>query len=1112
VSRTRPELSGRARILGDVLAFDAPLDVQAVIRTVGAAAAARGLAYYEDGMVSAVAIERDLGGVAVSANVQGTERHPYRVDVRLDTRSGARPAVTGAHGRCTCPVALNCKHVAAVLFAVGRRPPGSRAEEASEGQVRSLWERVLQPDDAGALRPGRGTQPVALLIEQRRSASGAAALTMRPVTRGAKNNWIRTGTSWQELRYSYHRHPREAAALLREIALLNAAGRSLYDVNQATVDLTAFPSPRIWDILGEAAEAGLLLISDVHGTPVVVGGQPVQPAITVAAARDGAWSLRPEFHLAGQAIDVPVTLIGDPPHGLAYVAGTTPTAHDAAPVPVLHLTRLARPLDPTVQQLFRMPEPVPVPATDRDRFARDFLPRLRRQLDVMPADDTVDLPGPATVRLVLSVRRDDLGMVAVAWYWRYVWGSEAIDIPLGLPAHPDVRDIDVEKALAATGLAATLALPSLRRRGPFGDELVPGTTLSNAQALRLQRDVLPALRQVEGIVIDVSDGALDFREAESAPVVAMAGSLTPDKDWLDLTVSVTVDGETVPFIDLFRALAAREPVLILPSGTYVPLDTPELDSLRTLIEESYALADRDAVGPDSLRVGRYESTLWDELEAMGVLDEQALRWSESVRALAHLTEVPRYDVPPGLTAQLRPYQVDGYTWLSFLCEHRLGGVLADDMGLGKTVQALAMILRARGENPDAPPFLVVAPTSVVANWADEAARFAPGLVVAQIEGTRPKRGTELAEACDGADLVVTSYALFRLEYEAYEAMPWSGLLLDEAQQIKNHLSRGYRCARKLPAPFKVAITGTPMENNLMELWAMFSIAAPGLLADPRRFTEHYRTPIEKHQDADRLATLRRRIRPLLLRRTKDQVIADLPPKSEQVLELELLPQHRRAYQRYLHRERRKVLGLLGDMDRNRFQIFRSLTLLRQAALDAALVDDENADVPSTKLDALVELVDQAASEGHRVLVFSQFTRFLNRARERIDAAGIATCYLDGATRRRSAVLREFREGTAPVFLISLKAGGVGLNLTEADYCIITDPWWNPATERQAIDRTHRIGQDKPVMVYRLVAADTIEEKVMALKARKAALFSSIMTDGGVGASGLTADDIRGLLN
>jgi SNF2 family DNA or RNA helicase len=308
------------------------------------------------------------------------------------------------------------------------------------------------------------------------------------------------------------------------------------------------------------------------------------------------------------------------------------------------------------------------------------------------------------------------------------------------------------------------------------------------------------------------------------------------------------------------------------------------------------------------------------------------------------------------------------------------------------------------------------------------------------------------------------------------------------------------------------MSGTPIENNLMELWSLLSITAPGLFARPDRFGEHYRVPIEKQGDTDRLAQLRRRIRPLLLRRTKEQVASDLPDKQEQVLELDLNPKHKKLYQTYLQRERQKVLGLLDDMTKNRFEIFRSLTLLRQASLAVSLVDAEHAGVPSTKLDTLMELLEDIVGDGHRVLVFSQFTRFLNLARDRIRTAGIDHCYLDGQTRNRPAVIADFREGQAPVFLISLKAGGFGLNLTEADYCILLDPWWNPATEAQAVDRVHRIGQTRKVMVYRLVAKDTLEEKVMALKQKKAALFSNVMDGGGFESGAMTAADIRDLLD
>jgi SNF2 family DNA or RNA helicase len=482
-----------------------------------------------------------------------------------------------------------------------------------------------------------------------------------------------------------------------------------------------------------------------------------------------------------------------------------------------------------------------------------------------------------------------------------------------------------------------------------------------------------------------------------------------------------------------------------------------------------------------------------------------------VQSLCRADQLVEHPAPDGLHATMRPYQLAGFNWLAALYTYRLGGVLADDMGLGKTLQALALICHVRERGLAQAPFLVVAPTSVVFNWAAETARFAPGLRVATVTETRARRGAALTDVVAGADLVVTSYTLFRLEYADYEAVEWAGLLLDEAQSVKNHQSQGYQCVKKLPAPFKLAITGTPMENNLMELWSLLSITAPGLFASPTRFTDYYRTPIEKGKDAALLAQLRRRIKPLLLRRTKEQVAGDLPDKQEQVIELELNPKHRKVYQTHLQRERQKVLGLLGDLARNRFEIFRSLTLLRQASLDVALIDPAYSKIPSTKLDAMMEQVGDIVSEGHRTLIFSQFTRFLDAARRRLAAAGIPYCYLDGSTRNRPAVLAEFKNGTAPVFLISLKAGGFGLNLTEADYCILLDPWWNPATEAQAVDRVHRIGQTRKVMVYRLVAKDTIEEKVMALKATKAALFDSVLDGGAFESAALSAADIRGLL-
>ena len=589
---------------------------------------------------------------------------------------------------------------------------------------------------------------------------------------------------------------------------------------------------------------------------------------------------------------------------------------------------------------------------------------------------------------------------------------------------------------------------------------------------------------------------VDYRPAENDPEVTVSTAGTEASDWFDLHVQVRVDGELVPFEELFVALSQGAEFLVLETGVYVPLDNPALDRLRELIEEARSLQDRDR--PQQLRISRVQTALWDELTQVATVMGQADAWQEAVRALA----VPDRDgdrvaadavaVPTGLRADLRPYQRDGFGWLAGLWRHRLGGVLADDMGLGKTIQTLAMIAYARSQEPEAPPFLVVAPTSVVTTWASEAARFTPGLDVRTVTRSQAKRRRPLGEDTAGADIVVTSYALLRIDQAAYAEQSWSGLILDEAQFVKNHRAKTYQAARSVPARTKLAITGTPVENSLMDLWSMLSLTAPGLFPSAERFTEYYLRPIERDGDGLRLAQLRRRIAPLVLRRTKDLVAGELPPKQEQVLEVALQPKHARIYQTHLQRERQKVLGLIDDLDDNRFTILQSLTLLRQLALDPALVDEQHEGVAASKTETLVEMLREVVQEGHRALVFSQFTSYLRRVRDRLSADGLSTAYLDGSTTDRQQVIDGFRGGDASVFLISLRAGGFGLNLTEADYCFVLDPWWNPAAEQQAVDRAHRIGQTRPVMVYRLVAKDTIEQKVMALKERKSALFDAVL--------------------
>jgi superfamily II DNA or RNA helicase len=729
----------------------------------------------------------------------------------------------------------------------------------------------------------------------------------------------------------------------------------------------------------------------------------------------------------------------------------------------------------------------------------------------LPVDDSFPPPEPGQAMLTLSVQRLLEHRMSLTWDWISLVGSES---------HVEaVRADDQNPSRAATLKRVTdlLADPEYGLTEPFpgGRRLRDHAVVAGDVMLRLVREVLPQLVEMDDVevVVKPDDNVPEYFEAQEAPVVSFASTTEGSvgaQDWFDLSVRVSVGGEEVGFEGLFVALAAEREFMILPSGRYFRLEQPEFRQLQDLIVESRELQDAPA---GVLRVARFQAGLWQELSELGEVTGQAAAWQESVRALSGAQTGPADPLPAGLDATLRPYQLEGFRWLATLRRHDLGGVLADDMGLGKTLQALALICHAVEQAPTGTaPFLVVAPASVVSNWAHESARFAPNLIATPIVQTGARRAGTLEQAVTGSHIVVTSYTLFRLEFDDYAALPWAGLILDEAQFVKNSQSQAYRCARQLPVAFKLAITGTPMENSLAELWALLSITAPGLLPRLDRFTDYYRRPIEKDHDEDRLAQLRRRIRPLMLRRRKGEVLTELPAKQEQVMELDLNPQHRRMYQTYLQRERQKVLGLLGDLQKNRFEIFRSLTLLRQASLDLTLVDPKHHAIASTKLDALCDQVTDLAAEGHRVLIFSQFTRFLTTARQRLEDAGIACCYLDGKTRRRAQVIADFKNGTAPAFLVSLKSGGFGLTLTEADYCILLDPWWNPATEAQAVDRTHRIGQTRNVMVYRLVAKDTIEEKVMALQARKAELFSSVLDGGEFASAELTAADIRSLLD
>ncbi|MGY1680596.1 DEAD/DEAH box helicase [Geodermatophilus sp. SYSU D01176] len=1067
-------------------------------RSVGHETFRRGAAYASEGRVSDVAWSPALG--EFDATVIGSGGRRYRTVAAYDAGSARW------WGECSCPVGADCKHVAAVLI-TGRNaldgPPPTAAARAPE------WETALAdlvPSTAPSAQ--RTGAPLGLQFDVEPTRSGGPSVRLRPVVPGAKGRWIRTGVSWRSLQYDYYTRcdPAHAAALraLHRAHQVTDDGPTYYGYGDAPVLLEEF-GPALWPALQQVVDEGVTLVTPSGGA-VRVAGEPATLAVDLRRDGDADLRIEPVVDL-GSGVCLPagaVRLLGTPPHGAVLLPGDPVLPPDLVPERGLLLV----PVQPVPRRAGKLltAGSLRVPAADRARFLTGFYPALHRALPVRSSDGSVELPEVLPPQLHLQVEHTGNHRARLSWSVRYRTGADVRHVPLAAEAADPGRDVAAEERLVRSLPLPADRLPRLWQDGP-DRRLAPTAVLSGMDTVVLTTEVLPRLADA-GVLVEVTGEPADYRHTDAAPVVQVSATDGPDADWFDLGVTVTVDGEDIPFALLFTALAAGDPHLVLPSGTWFDIRRPVFDRLRRLIDEARALQDAERPG---LRISRYQAGLWDELVELGVVAEQSERWARDVRALLDVDAAEPPAPPAGLAAQLRPYQLQGYQWLSVLWDAGLGGVLADDMGLGKTLQTLALVCRAQEVGELTAPVLVVAPTSVVSNWAREAERFAPGLVVRTIEATGRKLGMPLAEAVDGADLVVTSYTLLRLGEDDYRALPWSGLVLDEAQFVKNHAAKTYAAARRLPTRFKLAITGTPVENNLMDLWSMLSIVAPGLFPSPQRFTEHYRTPIEKAGDADVLAALRRRIRPLVRRRTKEQVAAELPPKQEQVLEVVLNPRHRKVYDTHLQRERRKVLGLVDDLQRNRFTIFRSLTLLRQLALDAALVDEVYAGIRSSKADAFLEHLQEVVAEGHRALVFSSFTGFLGTVRARLDAHGLPYAYLDGRTRDRQRRLDEFRSGRAPVFLISLKAGGFGLNLTEADYVFVLDPWWNPAVEAQAVDRAHRIGQDKTVMVYRLVAAGTIEEKVMALQERKRDLFARVLDDGGALAGPLTAEDIRGLL-
>jgi superfamily II DNA or RNA helicase len=597
-----------------------------------------------------------------------------------------------------------------------------------------------------------------------------------------------------------------------------------------------------------------------------------------------------------------------------------------------------------------------------------------------------------------------------------------------------------------------------------------------------------------------------------------------ESGWFDLDMGVMVDGQRLALTPLLRELFEREPRWLDSAFIEQQADEASIflhteDKGRIRVEAGrIKMVMRQLIDLFDLSAGAGLKIQALDVERLnGLPNDMVLRGAQhtldNIRRIQELGAVRPIEAPAGLGVELRPYQMEGLSWLAHLRELKLGGILADDMGLGKTAQTLAFLLREKQLGRLDKPALVILPTSLTFNWRREAARIAPELRVLTLHGgARHEHFAEIAQH----DLVLSTYPLVWRDIETLEAQAWSILILDEAQTVKNAASQAAQAVRRLKSEHRLSLTGTPMENHLGELWAQFDFLLPGFLGDSKQFTHHFRTPIEKQGDSTRRDLLARRLRPFMLRRRKEDVAQELPPKSIVVRSVQLEGMQRDLYETVRSAMDSKVREAIAQkgLARSHIIILEALLKLRQVCCDPRLLAGEHSGrrkSVSAKLELLMSMLPELVDEGRRILLFSQFTSMLDLIGAALDKAKIPYVLLTGQTRDREAVVSRFQNGEAPVFLISLKAGGVGLNLTEADTVIHYDPWWNPAAEDQATDRAHRIGQTKQVFVYKLVAEGSIEEKILALQEKKAALAAGVLGEDASAFSKFSADDLQALL-
>jgi superfamily II DNA or RNA helicase len=1031
--------------------------------------------------------------------VQGSEATPYTASVRI--RLDGEDA--DVYSYCTCPLEYECKHVAAVVLkTLGGNTQGPGAVPAPPASPQlgawATWLRDVAESAAPKLPDNTVERVFAFLMRLDPSVGALPRLCMQPVwlKHGKRGGFVapepieyhgQGDDPWEGLTSAQFEH---IAQLRMRSAAFESFSRLLSARDEALLETLLRAYPCFMD-KPTGASVSLVASRQLHLQWRLLedGSQKLLPVIDGANTDasliriDGLWCWDKIARTLGR------------------VEGDAQLVEASLKAPTLQPEQTQLLLDQWPQQdkFKTLPTPLQLPRLAELRVAPTPVATLR----------VVSVQSPAG--------RYEAGCVRISFDYAGTRLPLAPNLPRERRVHEGQlleiqRDRGVEIAaierLDAVGLIDVELLPpisGLPRDAFAAGDFVLDPRRGHLAAAEQVFALAPRLREL-GFQLESADG-FPFELLDEASDWSMQIDTPEDEGnaWFELRLGIDIEGERVDLLPILRRLLA-DPFFPLTARKGEPEDATwlvavderrrmplPLARLRQLIAPLLEWLQRPGADDGSLRLRRAQASVLEEIKLPWTGGERLRAVIEQLRAARE----PMFE-PPGFNATLRAYQREGLAWLGFLADAQLGGVLADDMGLGKTVQVLAHLLSEKQRGRLDAPVLIVAPTSLVANWRDEAGRFTPQLSVLVLHG--PARAG-LHEAIPRHDLVITTYPLLPRDRDELIAHEYALLVLDEAQAIKNAKTQWAKVVRELPARRRLAMTGTPLENHLGELWAQFDAIEPGLLGTERDFTRYFRTPIEKHSIVEVREKLQRRIAPLLLRRRKQDVLADLPPKTEILRSVELEGDQRELYETLRLAQHERVIGEVQKrgLAQSGIIVLDALLKLRQACCDPRLVKLEAARgvKQSAKLDLLLDLIDSLVVEGRRILLFSQFTEMLALIEDELEARGIDHLTLTGQTpgTQRAALVDRFQEGEVPVFLISLKAGGVGLNLTAADTVIHYDPWWNPAVENQATDRAHRIGQDKSVFVYKLICAGTVEEKIQALQQRKADLARAVLEGG-----------------